>query len=311
MIRFTSGTLFKVISLCKSGRRYSDDTIASMLFPNVKYTTNYIGHVKNCTKNLPDEVTQYMSNSNREEIIKTLMSSVSDVFTTVISTEKQTLLIAAIQTILDSDKSIQDSVQIGYLPTYTKGRMKNATTVDPIEFIANALFCVCNQQNNTDGKADIKKINDDFIKSLQSKAASITLQTIISTQEEAMSSVMPAVIGDDYSILYEEPKQSKTVDIYKKFSHSWKIKNTGIVPWHGRYITLQNSDSVRIKPIQDLFLIPDLEPNSSAVITVEMDSRYFEGTYNLVWQIKLSDGTICFPNKSDDFSFKVTVKSNI
>ena len=126
-----------------------------------------------------------------------------------------------------------------------------------------------------------------------------------------MSSVMPAVIGDDYSILYEEPKQSKTVDIYKKFSHSWKIKNTGIVPWHGRYITLQNSDSVRIKPIQDLFLIPDLEPNSSAVITVEMDSRYFEGTYNLVWQIKLSDGTICFPNKSDDFSFKVTVKSNI
>lgn len=253
MIRFTSGTLFKVISLCKSGRRYSDDTIASMLFPNVKYTTNYIGHVKNCTKNLPDEVTQYMSNSNREEIIKTLMSSVSDVFTTVISTEKQTLLIAAIQTILDSDKSIQDSAQIGYLPTYTKGRMKNATTVDPIEFIANALFCVCNQQNNTDGKADIKKINDDFIKSLQSKAASITLQTIISTQEEAMSSVMPAVIGDDYSILYEEPKQSKTVDIYKKFSHSWKIKNTGIVPWHGRYITLQNSDSVRIKPIQDLF----------------------------------------------------------
>ena len=134
MIRFTSGTLFKVISLCKSGRRYSDDTIASMLFPNVKYTTNYIGHVKNCTK--------------------------------------------------------------------------NATTVNPIEFIANALFCVCNQQNNTDGKADIKIINDDFIKNLQSKAASITLQTIISTQEEAMSSVMPAVIGDDYSILYEEPKQN-------------------------------------------------------------------------------------------------------
>ena len=99
------------------------------------------------------------------------MSSVSDVFTTVISTEKQTLLIAAIQTILDSDKSIQDSVQIGYLPTYTKGRMKNATTVDPIEFIANALFCVCNQQNNTDGKADIKKINDDFIKKFTIKSS--------------------------------------------------------------------------------------------------------------------------------------------
>ena len=44
MIRFTSGSLFKVISLCKSGRRYSDEKIAEMLFPNVEYTTNYIGH---------------------------------------------------------------------------------------------------------------------------------------------------------------------------------------------------------------------------------------------------------------------------
>ena len=30
-----------------------------MLFPNVEYTTNYIGHVKDCTKNLPDEITQF------------------------------------------------------------------------------------------------------------------------------------------------------------------------------------------------------------------------------------------------------------
>lgn len=42
MIRFTSGSLFKVISLCKSGRRYSDEKIAEMLFPNVEYTTNYM-----------------------------------------------------------------------------------------------------------------------------------------------------------------------------------------------------------------------------------------------------------------------------
>lgn len=49
MIRFTSGSLFKVISLCKSGRRYSDEKIAEMLFPNVEYTTNYI----------PDDLSNY------------------------------------------------------------------------------------------------------------------------------------------------------------------------------------------------------------------------------------------------------------
>lgn len=75
LIRFTSGSLFKVISLCKSGRRYSDDTIASMFFPNVQYTTNYIGHVKDCTKNLPDEITQFMSESNQEDIIETNCST--------------------------------------------------------------------------------------------------------------------------------------------------------------------------------------------------------------------------------------------
>ena len=79
MIKFTSGSLFKVISSCKSGRRYSDDTIASMLFPNVKYTTNYIGHVKDCTKNLPDEITQFMRDSNQEEIVSTMKDSVNDV----------------------------------------------------------------------------------------------------------------------------------------------------------------------------------------------------------------------------------------
>lgn len=80
MIRFTSGSLFKVISLCKSGRRYSDEKIAEMLFPNVEYTTNYIGHVKDCTKNLPDEITQYMSDTDQEEIIDTLNRAVRKVF---------------------------------------------------------------------------------------------------------------------------------------------------------------------------------------------------------------------------------------
>lgn len=127
MIRFTSGSLFKVISLCKSGRRYSDEKIAEMLFPNVEYTTNYIGHVKDCTKNLPDEITQYMSDTDQEEIIDTLNRAVRKVFLTVISSEKQPILIAAIQKILEEDLSIADSTQVGYLPSYTKGNMKNAT----------------------------------------------------------------------------------------------------------------------------------------------------------------------------------------
>lgn len=203
MIRFTSGSLFKVISLCKSGRRYSDEKIAEMLFPNVEYTTNYIGHVKDCTKNLPDEITQYMSDTDQEEIIDTLNRAVRKVFLTVISSEKQPILIAAIQKILEEDLSIADSTQVGYLPSYTKGNMKNATTVEPIEFIANALFSVCNQQNNQDGKEDIKNINPSFLEKLKSSAQRITLQIVQKPEEKiVINAIQPAVAGDDYSIIY-------------------------------------------------------------------------------------------------------------
>lgn len=312
MIRFTSGSLFKVISLCKSGRRYSDDTIATMLFPNVQYTTNYIGHVKDCTKNLPDEITQYMRETDQEEIITTLNSSVRKVFLMVISSEKQPLLIAGIQKILEEDLSIVDSTQIGYLPLYTKGNMKNATTVEPIEFIANALFCVCNQQNNQDGREDIKNINPSFLEKLKSSAQTLTLQIAQETEEKNVKTVIqPAVAGDDYSILYEEPKGGHNVGIYEKFTHKWKIKNTGTIPWKDRYLTLQNKDEIRVKATFDRFAIPELEPGESAVVNVEMDSRYFEGVYTLIWKMIMVDGTLCFPNKSAEILFDVTVKSNI
>lgn len=59
------------------------------------------------------------------------------------------------------------------------------------------------------------------------------------------------------------------------------------------------------------FDIPALKPGDTAVVNVEMDSRYFEGTYTVIWEMKMSDGTLCFPNKEKEFSFDVTVKSDM
>lgn len=279
MIRFTSGSLFKVISLCKSGRRYSDEKIAEMLFPNVEYTTNYIGHVKDCTKNLPDEITQYMSDTDQEEIIDTLNRAVRKVFLTVISSEKQPILIAAIQKILEEDLSIADSTQVGYLPSYTKGNMKNATTVEPIEFIANALFSVCNQQNNQDGKEDIKNINPSFLEKLKSSAQRITLQIVQKPEEKiVINAIQPAVAGDDYSIIYEDPKGDHSVGIYEKFTHKWRIKNTGTIPWENRYLTLQNKGEIRVKAIQDQFDIPALKPGDKVFVPLLADNNDGENT---------------------------------
>lgn len=75
--------------------------------------------------------------------------------------------------------------------------------------------------------------------------------------------------------------------------------------------TLQNKGEIRVKAIQDQFDIPALKPGDTAVVNVEMDSRYFEGTYTVIWEMKMSDGTLCFPNKEKEFSFDVTVKSDM
>ena len=120
--------------------------------------------------------------------------------------------------------------------------MKNATTVEPIEFIANVLFCVCSRQNNQDGIKDIKNINPSFLEKLKSSAQTLSLHIAQETEEKNVKTVIqPAVAGDDYSILYEEPKGGYNVGIYEKFTHKWRIKNTGTIPWKGRYMTLQNS----------------------------------------------------------------------
>ena len=294
MIRFTSRSLFKVISLCKSGRRYSDDKIAEMLFPNVEYTTNYIDYVKDCTKNLPDEITAFMQETKQEDIVRILNESVKNVFLTVVKTEKQTSLITAIQQLLIDDKSITDSTQIGYLPEYTKRLMVTAESVKPVEFIADALFCVCNQQN---AKESIKEINDSYVDALKDKASRIILQTVEDTPNHEEFVPQALIAGDDFTIELNNCNGIYTVNAYEEFFHSWRIKNTGIIPWHNRRIVLENANEVRVKALEDYFAIPDLKPNESAAITVGIDARYLMGSTHLCGGLRLKKSSSAFQTR--------------
>ncbi|OFV69617.1 hypothetical protein LNN31_07685 [Acetobacterium wieringae] len=311
MIRFTSGSVFKAISLCKTGRRYSDDLIASTLFPET-YTTNYIAHVKNCTKNLPDEISQFMKENQQTDIAEILYNNVNEVFSKMISTEKQPYLIAALQQILEDDSNLSDTVQIGFDSKYTKKRMISATSISPVEFIANVLFCVCSQQNNPEGKDGIAAIDVTYIDNVKDRASKITfLAWVAPLLKEAEHISSPTISGDDYQIIYEKPEGEQTVVIYERFTHSWRIKNTGLVEWSNRFIILTNSDSTRIKQLEQPILISDLKPGENTTIIARFDARYFEGKHKLELDIQTEDGISCFPNKTDDLSFEVTVKNNL
>lgn len=310
MIRFTSGSVFKAISLCKTGRKFSDDTLAEMLFPET-YTTGYIGHVKDCTKNLPDEIFQYMKDTNQADIANILRTKVTEVFNKAIKKDLQQSLIAALQQLLADDKEIGDETQIGYSPYYTKANIIASTSVDPIEFLTNVIFGICSQQTNTEGTHSIKELNADYIEALKEKASHINF--ILPTPISDNNSPEPNTTfpGDDYQILYETPNGDHVVVLYKRFSHSWNIKNTGLVEWAKRLMVLGNRDSTRIKASESSIPIPDLKPGEHAIVTANLDARYFEGTHELVWDIQTEDGKSCYPNKAGAIHFEVTVENNL
>lgn len=310
MIRFTSGSVFKAIALCKTGRKVSDDALADMLFP-IKYTTGYIGHVKDCTKNLPDEVFQYMKETNQTDIANTLRTNATEVFNKVIKKDSQQSLIATLQQILQDDIEIGAETQIGYDPNYTKSNMTAITSVDPIEFLANVLFGVCSQQSNTEGKQSIKELNTDYIKNIKNKAANISFIPTAPVSDSISTKVEPAFAGDDYQILYETPQGNHLVALYEHFTHSWNIKNTGSVTWVRRMLVLANKLSTRIKTVDPEIYIPDLKPGEHATVIANLDARYFEGTHELVWDIQTSDGQSCYPNKTGTIRFEVTVENNL
>ena len=230
MIRFTSGSVFKTISLCKTGRKFSDDTLADMLFP-IKFTTGYIGHVKDCTKNLPDEIFQYVKENNQTDIADTLRTNAADVFDKVIKKDLQQTLIATLQQILDDDTEIGAETQIGFDPQYTKAAMVAMTSIDPVEFLANVLFGICSQQTNTEGKNSIKELNADYIENWKEKANHISFIRSATVLNNAAPKLSPSFAGDDYQILYETPDGNQIVVLYEHFDHSWNIKNTGLVEW--------------------------------------------------------------------------------
>jgi len=109
---------------------------------------------------------------------------------------------------------------------------------------------------------------------------------------------VPLYPGDDYEVLGENPAQYPDVGFYKEFTHTWIIKNSGTTTWNGRHLEIINQHEVKPEAKTPQVDIPSTKPGEEAVITVTFDSRGDErGLNESIWQIKNSDGQICFPNK--------------
>jgi len=116
-----------------------------------------------------------------------------------------------------------------------------------------------------------------------------------------LSSLYPndmGIIENGNNIVYEK-------DCYQKFNHSWLIKNIGAITWEERYYEICKTTSLKTNPYQ--IKIPVLRPKEETVLTVAIDTRHFEGNFELAWTMRNKDKQECFPEKSLQLKLTVNV----
>jgi hypothetical protein len=122
---------------------------------------------------------------------------------------------------------------------------------------------------------------------------------------ESFVDLSPLYPGDNLRFIKEEPEGVHELNTYKEFDHAWTIKNNGTVSWQGRCLVCANQATMSIKTMDGTYsvAIPDAEPGDEVRIAMRFNSRGNDGRYESIWEMKDSDGQLCFPNK--DMALKV------
>ena len=99
--------------------------------------------------------------------------------------------------------------------------------------------------------------------------------------------------GDEVEFIIEYPPDGGIFTMGSRISHTWIIRNTGTIPWKGRYLTCINSGALGFS-IPDV-PIPDTLPGEDAVLTVKFDCIPLDvGIFHLTWKMIHGDGSLAF-----------------
>ena len=182
MIHFCIGSVLKCISLCKKrGKGVSDAYISNILFP-MSEATGFIGHIKDCTKNLPYDVQRYMVSTDRESIEDGISTSVKEIINGILDTNRFKILVLALRDIIANDYSIDADTIIGFDAKYKKRTLAQQSMFLLPEFLTNVLVYVMSSGNNTVGRSSINNLNEAYLASFEEKQDSITI-TLLKNQE--------------------------------------------------------------------------------------------------------------------------------
>jgi transcriptional regulator with XRE-family HTH domain len=104
--------------------------------------------------------------------------------------------------------------------------------------------------------------------------------------------------GDESTFVSETPPDGSTVPCGATFTKTWKIRNSGSVPWHGRRLRRVGPTtgpwtltSARFTPI------PDTEPGETVSISVQLKAPQMETAAVAQWKMVDKDELLYFPDR--------------
>ena len=136
---------------------------------------------------------------------------------------------------------------------------------------------------------------------------SSTYHQLITGTSNQEALLLPYYRGDKAWVWNDQRTRFYTKGFYEKFDHVWTIRNDGALKWGNRSLVCRNQKELPIKINAYEVKIPDTWPRNDIKVSIQVDTRGIEGTFESIWEMVDSNGNNCFPNYSRMFSFTVAV----
>jgi transcriptional regulator with XRE-family HTH domain len=117
-------------------------------------------------------------------------------------------------------------------------------------------------------------------------------------QRGAGGKLKRAVEGDATAFVDSTVPQGTLFKPGEMFAMTWRIRNCGTVPWHGRRLERQGpltGPGLITSPKHAV--IPDTEPGEIAEITVPLKAPGYDGSSIAYFKMIDADGYLCFPDQ--------------
>ena len=101
--------------------------------------------------------------------------------------------------------------------------------------------------------------------------------------------------NDRSTFINEYPADGQEFEFGEKIKHTWVLKNQGTVVWENRYCKCLNPEIINKKINLDINLPQKVFPGEMIEICVEFTAPDKAGIYELMWKMKTSNGSFCYP----------------